>query len=98
MTHIRKLFLKNQFLIKNDKKIDEANRKMESDIPGIDFYDKTKNKVKDECSKIVSSLPEEIFDKNGKKLNGTFRKKKPIEIDEKGKGVMENIEMLKMMF
>ena len=34
----------------------------------------------------------------GKTLNGTFRKIKPVEIDEKGKRVKENIEILKIMF
>jgi len=59
---------------------------MESDIPGIDVYDKNKNKLKDKYAKVVSSLPDDgICDKNGKKLNGIFKKLKPIEKDEKGK-------------
>ena len=46
------------------------------------------NKLKDKYAKVVSSLPGDgICDKNGKKLNGIFKKLKPIEKDEKGKGV-----------
>ena len=41
------------------EKTDGAYRKMESDIPGKDFYDK-KNKLKDKFPKVVSSLPDEI--------------------------------------
>ena len=37
-----------------------------SDIPGKDFYDK-KNKLKDKYAKVVSSLSDEICNKNGKK-------------------------------
>ena len=78
----------NEAYDENGKKIDGTYRRMESDIPVIYFYDRYKNRLKDKYPKVVIGFPDEIRDncgKNEKKLNGIFRRIKPIEKDEKGK-------------
>ena len=53
-------------------------RKVESDLPGINAYDKNKNKLDDCYVNIISSLPmEQIFDKNSNKKHALYKKIEP---------------------
>ena len=44
--------------MKKIEKLDGINRKKESDIPGIDAYDISENKLEDKYAKVISSLPD----------------------------------------